>query len=86
LQKLVLDAININQHQITNEHQSMRVLFPRWIYQTSVELVEELEQRLVELTRMLASARLHSKARLEQARCAFCLERLTGHHSWMLVA
>eukprot|EP00435_Cladocopium_sp_Y103_P026035 s128_g6.t1 len=27
----------------------------------------ELEQRLVELTRMLASARLHSKARLEQA-------------------
>ena len=30
--------------------------------------VEELEQRLVELTRMLASARLHSKARLEQVR------------------
>ncbi|CAL1172691.1 unnamed protein product [Cladocopium goreaui] len=28
---------------------------------------KELEQRLVELTRMLASARLHSKARLEQA-------------------
>lgn len=28
---------------------------------------KQLEERMVELTRMLASARLHSKARLEQA-------------------
>ena len=45
----------------------MRVMFPQWIYSRHGS-AEELEQRLVELTRMLASARLHSKARLEQVR------------------